>query len=285
MENAWPALVDRETFDKVQRLMRDRAPSQMHPRRTSSSYLLSGIAKCRSCGKSLSGQVAKSGQFAYYVCGTLLRSGKGSCSAPYLNAARFEATVLARLREQVITEENLRNLVALVNEELVGASAQFRERLDVIEAELGEVRRRLERLYDALETGKLDLDDLAPRIQHFRHRQDQLQAAKHDLDGQMADEQQRNVSLDEVLPYVEDLKGLLDESSLTERKGFIRSFVKEIEVGQSDAVIRYSLPIPAEVLPHAGNVVGDTLGVLSSVRYGGRYWARTSDLCDVNAVL
>jgi len=38
-------------------------------------------------------QEAKSGKFAYYVCGTLLKRGAGTCRALYLNAGKFEALV------------------------------------------------------------------------------------------------------------------------------------------------------------------------------------------------
>ncbi len=40
--------------------------------------------------------------------------------------------------------------------------ALLKEKLDAIAVELDDVRARLTRLYDALETGKLSLDDLAP---------------------------------------------------------------------------------------------------------------------------
>ena len=94
VEGAWKPIVDEGTFDRVQGLHKQRAPATMNPRRVSSSYLLSGLVKCGSCGKSLTGQGAKSGKFAYYVCGTLLKRGKGTCKAPYLNARRLEGLVV-----------------------------------------------------------------------------------------------------------------------------------------------------------------------------------------------
>ena len=55
-----------------------------------SRFLLSGLLKCGVCGRPYSGQGAKSGQFAYYICGTLYRKGAGTCEARYLNAPRVE---------------------------------------------------------------------------------------------------------------------------------------------------------------------------------------------------
>ena len=42
------------------------------------------------------------------------------------------------------------------------------KRLEKIEGQLGSVNQKLLRLYTALETGKLELDDLAPRIRELR---------------------------------------------------------------------------------------------------------------------
>ncbi len=73
----------------VQSLLKERAFVTTHPKRVASNYLLSGLARCGYCGKALVGQDAKGGQFHYYVCGTLLKKGAGSCSAPYINSQKF----------------------------------------------------------------------------------------------------------------------------------------------------------------------------------------------------
>ena len=70
------------------------------------------------CGRPYSGQGAKSGQFAYYICGTLAREGAGTCSARYLNAPRLEAFVVEKIRERILTEETIVELVTLVAEEI-----------------------------------------------------------------------------------------------------------------------------------------------------------------------
>ena len=90
MENAWPALVSRETFDLVQQGLHERAPARQRPARVGSQYLLSGLLRGGVCGKPYSAQGAKSGQFAYYVCSSLFREGAGACTARYLNATKVE---------------------------------------------------------------------------------------------------------------------------------------------------------------------------------------------------
>ena len=107
------------------------------------------------CGRPYRAQGAKSGQFAYYICGTLFREGAGTCSARYLNAPRLEALVVEKIKERILTEETIVALVTMVAEEIDAMAGELSGRLEVVEAELGDVRKRLERHYEALETSEV----------------------------------------------------------------------------------------------------------------------------------
>ena len=262
VEGAWPALVSRELFDAVQEAMRDRAPKVRRPARVGSRFLLSGLLKCGVCGRPYSGQGAKSGQFAYYICGTLFREGAGTCSARYLNAPRVEEFVVEKIRERILTEETIVELVKLVAEEIDAMAGELAGRLEVIEAELGDVRRRLERLYEALETSELTLEVLSPRIFSLRHREEQLEAARDDAATQL---EQRRVELpttEEIKGYVADFREFLQEGTFPERKALIRSFVEGIEVTGDEAVLTYTVPMPND------GVTSESASVLDFVQSG-----------------
>jgi DNA invertase Pin-like site-specific DNA recombinase len=263
VDNAWPAIIGKDTFDRAQILLKGRAPISLHPKRVASRYLLSGLARCGHCGKALVGQDAKSGQFTYYVCGTLLKKGAGSCPTRYLNSQQFESLVIDKIKEHVLTTENLTRLVHIVNEEMDSLALEYRQRLDTVPDEIADVDRRLERLYDALETGKIQLADLAPRIQQLRQRQEQLQTAKWEMEQQLSDRRVELADVETVAHCISDLRNLLNESSLAERKSFVRSFVKEVKVTGDEVLLTYTIPM----LP--GGVTEEKLPVLSIVHYGG----------------
>ena len=134
----------------------------------------------------------------------------------------------------------------MVAEEMDTASTQWREHLEAIEREVAEVGKRLGRLYEALETGKLGIYDLAPRIHDLKQRQDQLQAARDDVAERVRGRKKELVDLATVNAYAEDLQAVLCEGSLAERKTFIKSFVKEVVVTSDEAVIRYAMPSPPD---------------------------------------
>ena len=262
VEGAWPALISRELFDEVQQAMRERAPKVRRPARVGSRFLLSGLLKCGVCGRPYSAQGAKSGQFAYYICGTLFREGAGTCSARYLNAPRLEAFVVEKIRERILTEATIVELVQLVAEEIDAMAEELSGRLEVIEAELGDVRKRLERLYEAIEASELTLEVLSPRIMSLRHREEQLEAAREDAETQL---EQRRVELpntEEIARYVADFRDFLQEGTIPERKALIRNFVEGIEVVGDEATLTYTVPMPND------GVTSESASVLDFVKSG-----------------
>ena len=168
VEKAFPAIISKSQFRRVNKQMRSRAPKKAHPRRVGSTYLLSGLVKCKQCKRALSGQDSKSGKFSYYVCQSLMKRGTGACRAPRLNARRFEELVVGQIRSNILTEGNIRDLVRLVDEEMDGVAREQRQRLETIEAELAEVKRRMDRLYNLVETTDMDIEDFKPRIRDHR---------------------------------------------------------------------------------------------------------------------
>jgi len=247
-ENVCPPIIDRETFIKVQTLMKERMPKRVNPRRVSSPFLLSGIAFCGHCGKALVGKYAKSGEFAYYVCGTLDKKGSKSCPAKYMNKDKFESQVIKQIKERILTRENLIDIVHMVNEEMDSATQSHQNELVLLSSAIEDINHRLERLYDAIETGKLNLDDVVVRIRELQQRQQGLQAKRIEIESQMSDRKVEPADLETVSGYIDDLHELLKEGSLAERRAFIKSFVKEVRVIDDEAVLSYSMPtLPEKV--------------------------------------
>ena len=279
VENAWPSIVSRDTFDRVQSLLKSRAPACLHTRRAASYFLLSGIAKCGYCGNALIGHDGKSGQFSYYVCGTLLKKGAGTCKAKYINSRKFEEAVIDKIKEHILTEENLRELVHLVNEEMDAASQEYRSQLNIAIEEIVKVNRRLDRLYDAVETSSLSLHDLAPRIKKLLADRDKLQARKLELEWLVKERKLELADITTVKRYAQNLRSLLNESPLAERKSFIRSFVKEVRVTGNKVLLNYTIPLPPKGL------MTEETTVLSTIHYGGAGGIRTLYLLTASQTL
>ena len=287
VEKAFPAIISKRKFRQVKTLLRSRAPKNAHPRRVSSPYLLSGLVKCETCGKALTASEAKSGRYTYYVCHSLLKKGRGTCETPRLNAKKFEQLIVGQLREHVLTEGNIRDLVKLVDEEMDGVAGEQRQRLENIEDELEDVKRRLGRIWQVIETTDIEMSDAEARIREHRERKEKLEAAAEEARAMLSE---RRVTLDKVetiTAYANELSEVLRTSEITESRAFIRSFVKEIEVRPGRAVIHYTIPTPEDSPIGAADTAEMVLngGVMTTVRGGGPSWTRTRDLSLIRTAL
>ena len=192
------------------------------------------------------GSWAKSGQFFYYGCNNHYKKGKKVCDAQMISKGKLEGFVLDRIKENILTEDNLKQLVDLVNEELRKNSSLYEEQLDQIDGQLGKVSNKLAKLYAALETDKVDIDDLAPRLKQLRTQQRDLQVKRDELLDKVSNGTSQVVDLKAIQQHVSDLKGLLESASFLERKGFLRSFVKRVEFTLPQVAIDYTIPLPIE---------------------------------------
>lgn len=147
----------------------------------------------------------------------------------------------------------------------------MKERLASLDAQVGDVERRLERLYDALETGELSLEDLAPRIRELRGQRDLLSRARNEARETLEAGQVELVDREAVLGYLGDLRGVLEQGTVAERRAILESFVQDVVKGDTEVTVHYTLPVPP-----ARAEVGEPM-VMNTVAYGGPRGIRTPD--------
>ncbi len=269
VENAWEAIIPQDIFDQVRQKMQARRPEAVHPRTVPSFYLLSGLLYC-SCGRGMIGRSAKSHQYYYYQCNRNFREGKDACNSGLIPKDKIESAVLEQLKEVILTESNVKELVKLVNEDIKQEFTQYQDRIDSVDTQLKEINTRLGRLYDAIETGKVSLDELAPRIRELKSQKDRLDESRIQSEADAILQHSHVLDMNMIRDYVNDLKALLEEAENTERKAFLRSFVKRVVMDNDRVTIEYKLPIPPT------NEKKKIL-VLPTVKPGGAEETRTPD--------
>ena len=230
-------------FERVQDILSERSPQKVHPRTINSDYLLSGFLYCGKCGAALLGSAAKSSRFFYYACHNYTKRGKAVCDARLIRKEKLEAFVIEQLKAHVLTEENLAALVQLTNEEITRAKDGHEDRLAAVDRQIEDVEARLDKLYSALETGKLELEDLAPRIKALRSQKDDLEEKRLAVVESLKETTVELLGVPKVRAYVDDLRELLSKGSIVEQKAFLRSFIKRIEVNHPHIALDYTMPL------------------------------------------
>ncbi|MCI0836824.1 MAG: zinc ribbon domain-containing protein, partial [Chloroflexi bacterium] len=248
---------------------KSRAPSVQHPRRSASRYLLSGLLRCGDCGAKMFGKSGKSGKYRYYVCGVSERMGAEQCAAKPVPVNKIEQAVMQRILNVVLTEPNVERLVVLTNQELRRLISSSTATVAAIEAKLIDVHKRLNRLFEAIETGSIGIDDLAPRIRILRVQASELEKRRDSVEMKSCQSEATLVDRGQLLIYLGNLKLLLSAGTPAQRKTFLQSFVKGLEKRGDTVTIEYTLPLPPEQTSISKE------GVLPTTPYGGACGDRT----------
>ena len=110
------------------------------------------------------------------------------------------------------------------------------------------------------------------KLSFLKDQKVKLESQKWELEWQMEARKVELADLETVTQYVNELRALLTESSIAERKSFIKSFVKEVVVTGDKAELKYTIPLSQE------EPVEEGLEVLHIVRFSGPCGIRTKGL-------
>lgn len=95
------AIIDQDTFDRVQALIRENGNGSGSVARNKHGALLRGLLYCGACGAAMSHHFAKKGQrlYRYYVCNSKQKQGLDVCSTPSLPAQEIDDFVVEQIRK------------------------------------------------------------------------------------------------------------------------------------------------------------------------------------------
>lgn len=280
VDQAYPPIIEPGVYQAAQSLRERRAKA--HPRELASNYLLSRLLRCRDCGSKMYGVSAKSGRNFYYVCKRYYESGKVQCDHGLVRRDRLDGIVLEKVRDVLLEEENLRELVGTVNRELGDRAGQVEEERRIARGQLKERERQVARLLDALEDGRTPAASIRERLRVREEEVERLRAHLAGLEGDCTQARVSRLDMDRIRPYVESLKETLATAPRKTQQAILRSFIKKIEVGDDELSIEFTIPQPgAEVNPR----LDDPTGVLGMVTSGTPERTRTSDLRSRSATL
>jgi site-specific DNA recombinase len=109
-----PALVDADTWHKVQVLLRQHGQSGGGPRRHTGGFLLRGLLRCAPCGAAVTPAHTRRGsrRYRYYVCTRAQKRGWDRCPSKALPAGALEAFVVDQIRAVARDPAGLAQVVA-----------------------------------------------------------------------------------------------------------------------------------------------------------------------------
>ena len=113
-----------------------------------------------------------------------------------------------------------------------------------IDSEIAAVEEKLERYYQAFESGDLEAIQLHDRVSALKSRLTELSAARVNA---KASSGARSMSAGGVQSYVGRLRETLEAADPNERKTVLRSFVEQVRLDGEEVTVEYHLPSEGQI--------------------------------------
>lgn len=178
-ENAFPAIIDRATFDKVKKVM-DSRKGRNACYQAQETYLLSGLIKCGKCGTNMHGNRKPSNRngsyHVTYKCNKRDKQGTKLCDNKEINKKYIERAVMYYI-ESLCSGDNFKMIMSALKE-YAKSQSDTSEELMLTTKRLNKVEKQISNIVYAISNG-FDADELKAQYASLKKQ-------KIDLQGQLA---------------------------------------------------------------------------------------------------
>ena len=267
---AVPPLIDRETFDAVQAKLKSRNPMLVPARVTSGPTLLTGICFCAKCEGAMTlrtGKGSAGGMYRYYTCSTKARQGKTGCEGRSIPMDKLDDLIASHLEERLLQPERLETILFSLLDRRQERAERRREHLAELNRRITETDQRLNRLYDAIESGVAALDDsaLKERIAGLKALRDQATADAERIQATLDSAGNQAITPDMIETFSSAARAGLRLEGGGYRRDHLRAFAQRVEVADTEVRITGSKSELLRTLVAASSVKSAAFGVRSSV--------------------
>lgn len=227
---AHPAIIDGETWDRVQRLLAADAPASSGS--PHSTHLFTGLMRCGKCGSSLQIETAKgrSRRYSYYRCRSAQKTG--GCTAARLPAEDLDEWLADVLCDRIFNPQTMQKLLHELQEQSRQWADSSRASREVVAAQLADVRRRQANLFDVLEECGRDAPNLADMTERLRANKQRIIALEQELDRLGSEAPAAPTLTDDAIAMLADslIAAARKREDPKRLRAFFGSFVSGIEV-------------------------------------------------------
>ena len=176
-------IIDEITWQKAQAIRGINQPQGQgyNPATAGAKTLLTGIAKCGLCGSSMTMESARGGKYVYYNCSGFIRQGRATCQGQRIPAAKLEEAVLDHLANKLFSRRRVKAILKGIVGELKHRDQRLEERRRSLRRQLEVVADKLNRQFEAIEKGVIDLTDVGERIRELKARRKELQQTLEEI--------------------------------------------------------------------------------------------------------
>jgi DNA invertase Pin-like site-specific DNA recombinase len=261
IEHAHEPMITQELWNEVQKRRartgtsrRGQSWDDNHPRRATSSFLLSGLLFCEHCGSPMSGSTCAARARAtdgyprrpwrYYVCSSKTREGKNACPSGKIKAQAIEQAVIETLVRDVLTVNRLEAILKETNDALSGQHDELTKRQHQLQRDIASQENRIARLVDAVESE--DSPAIRTRLRERELDRDKMRAELAAVVDRVHQSRIR-ISRAALGTLVEEMQSTLTAEDVPAMRELLRTFVVRITVSSYNAT-------QGDMAPHRGTL-------------------------------
>ena len=234
-----PPIIDPETFEAVQALLKARNPKVMPSRVISGPTMLTGLIHCAKCGGAMTIRTGKGGRYRYYACSTKARQGPTACTGMAVPMEKLDDLVVKHLEERLLRPERLETILAAVLDRRQEQGERRREHIAELNKRAAESELRLKRLYDAIEAGVTDINDpaLKDRIDGLKAVRDQAKADAERAQAMLDSSGSKAVTPAMIERFAETARQRIRLEGGGYRRDHLRALAQRVEVAEGEVRI------------------------------------------------
>ena len=263
VKDVLPAIVDRETWEKVQLKMQENKRSAAGRPASAREYPLKGKVFCRECKSAMLVTASNRGAKRYYYYACAAKHRKGLCDNTPISAGTLETLVADAVRQRLGQPGNVEGLIRILREQRSKLSGSAVQRLRELQKRDKEISKQLDAAVAAVLAG-LHSPTLTAKVNAL-----EAERAKIAHDMQQLRAQVSGAEIDE--PHLRELLALAMQDDAA-----VLSIVVRVEVGKDEIAVwtlldadpngdfdfaEDGVPItPSEVAPSYNNSVWPATG-------------------------
>ena len=238
--NGIPAIIDEETFELVQKLLKQRRRSKGQ-HKAKEVYLLTGLVECAECGSAYHGSSRIGGRnkqkYVSYRC-SKRKKLENPCKCKEINKNLLDEFVVHQLYTTLLTQTNLEQLLEEVNVKLKQKYEDMDQDLPQLQQQLDDVNQKISNLVQAIAMGGVgSLETITQEIQ--RLERDKAKLTELVQENQVKKES-FTLTLDQLKQVLEESKEYMLSNHDDMVKYILSRFIHKIIIGNETVVVHYN---------------------------------------------
>jgi len=252
-------IVSEELFQRTQQLIESR--SAMPVRSHSSEHLLTGLAKCGICGKSLAVHYSNRKKYGelrrYYRHNPKPR--RNACPGIYKSAEILESAVIGEIRRLAESRDFQKLSLSEAKARMGDGRSPLIQEREQIQVEIGALADRFNNWADRLDRGLIDEEQFRTQNERLLSKKKELSARLQELDRQLARTEMAEIGFQSVKAALAEFPKVWDNLEIGERRELIRQLVEDLRVFKTHLEMKLLFLTKVRIPLGSGDVVMEEL--------------------------